>query len=180
MYKGKVKTIIGSGAAFITSEALKDDVYCNKKYVQKLNLSQGDYVEFEAEMGFKNLEVKEIKKLEPQNPLFEMALRIDKLSAEEYDTFCEDARNYVRQKDFKDITTSKIRNIFSAVQDAKSVKKIKMLRPKFAYLAGRDNKTGFFMNELDKLVKKISNDDELKSFKQFFEAIVCYKREIEK
>jgi len=66
------------------------------------------------------------------------------------------------------------------VQNAKSIKDIKMLRPKLAYLAGRDNKTGFFMNELDKLIKRISNEEELKSFKQFFEAIVCYKREIEK
>ena len=180
MYKGKVKNVITSGAAFILSDEVEGDVYCNKKYVQKLNLTQGDFVEFNSKMGFKNLEVTEIKKLENQNPLFESALKINELTATEYDKFCEEAREYVRKKEFKDyITTSKIRNIFSAVQNAKSVKDLKMLRPKLAYLSGRDNKTRLFMTELDKLIKQISNDEQVKNFKQFFEAIVCYKREIE-
>ncbi|MEA1986140.1 MAG: type III-A CRISPR-associated protein Csm2, partial [Candidatus Marinimicrobia bacterium] len=79
----------------------------------------------------------------------------------------------------KNITTSKIRSIFSYVQNAKTTKDIKMLRPKLAYQAGRDNKTKFFMNDLDKMVKQISDTNQLDSFKQFFEAIVCYKKEIE-
>lgn len=181
MYKGKVKTIIGSGAAFIVSNELQDDVYCNKTFVQKLNLSQGDFVEFESKMGFKNQEVTEINKIEKQNPLFESALKINELTAEEYDEFCDLTKDYVNDKDFKNnITTSKIRNIFSAVQNAKTIKDIKMLRPKLAYLSGRDSKTGFFMTDLDNLVKKVNGENELKSFKQFFEAIVCYKKEIEK
>lgn len=183
MYKGKVKTIIGSGAAFIENvdDRTKDDVYCNKTFVQKLNLSQGDFVEFESKMGFKNLEIIEINKLVQQNPLFELALKINELTAEEYDEFCNLTKEYVNDKEFKNnITTSKIRNIYSAVQNAKTIKEIKMLRPKLAYLSGRDNKTRDFMTDLDKLIKQISNDDQVNNFKQFFEAIVCYKREIEK
>jgi CRISPR type III-A-associated protein Csm2 len=109
-----------------------------------------------------------------------MALKINELTAEEYDIFCDLTKDYVRKPHFKEVTTSKIRNIFSAIQNAKTKRDLKMLRPKLAYLAGRDNKTKSFMNDLDKLIKKIENDDQVNNFKQFFEAIICYKREIEK
>jgi len=181
MYKGKIKNIIGSGAAFISSSELDDDIYCNKRFVEQHSLQSQDLVEFECKMGFKNLEVTNIKKLEKPNPAFENALIIDKLNANEYDIFCNSIKEYVNQKNFKDnVTTSKIRNIYSELLRAKTEKDVKMLRPKLAYLAGRDNKTRFFMNDLDKLIQKIDSEENVISFKQFFEAIICYKKEIER
>ena len=179
MYKGKISKILESGAAFIKSIELDNRIYCKKNLVLKENLKEHDNVVFEvvsSKMG--GYEVTSISKI---NPLFDMALKINKLKPEEYDEFCDLAREYVNEKNFRyNITTSKLRNIFSAVQNAKTVMDIKLLRPKLAYQAGREYKTKFFMDELDNLIKKIDNMEEVENFKQFFEAIVCYKREIEK
>ena len=181
MYKGKVKTIHPKGFGFISSNEIEKDIFCPPDFVEGENLSERDFVEFDVEESSKGLKVTKINKIEQQNPLFELALKINELSAEDYDKFCDLTKQYVNEREFRDnITTSKIRNIFSVIQNAKIIKDIKMLRPKLAYLSGRDKKTKFFMNDLDKLVKQISNEEELKSFKQFFEAIVCYKKEIEK
>ena len=181
MYKGKVKTIHPKGFGFISSNEIEEDIFCPPDFVEGVNLSERDFVEFDVEEGPKGFKVTKINKIEQQNPLFELALKINELSAEDYDKFCDLTKQYVNEREFRDnITTSKIRNIFSAVQNTKIIKDIKMLRPKFAYLSGRDKKTKFFKNDLDKLVNQISNEEELKSFKQFFEAIVCYKKEIEK
>lgn len=181
MCKGKVQEINASGAAFIICKETNETLYCNKKIVSEKHLKKGDDVEceFEEKKGFKNLVVTKLYKLDKPKPPFDMALKIQELSPAEYDQFCDNMRNYVRKYEFKNVTTSKIRNIFSELQKAKTKKEAKMLRPKLAYLAGRDSKTKFFMNDLDATIKRISTDSELKSFKQFFEAIVCYKKEIE-
>lgn len=179
MIKGKVSKILPKGFGFVSSDELPDDSFCPPKLVDKYKLEEGDYVEFEQTKSDRGYQVTKIRKVE--NPLFKLALNITNLNAEKYDEFCDLTKKYVNEKNFRDnITTTKIRNIFTAVQNAKNIKNLKMLRPKFAYLAGRDKKTKFFMNDLDKLVRKVSNEDELNSFKQFFEAIVCYKKEIEK
>ena len=182
MYKGRVKNIIGSGAAFISCDELENDVYCNNRFVENYNLNEGDWIEFESRNGQRGLELIKLKKIEaPLNPLFEFGLKIDQLTTEQYDKFCELCRNYVRKEQFKkNVTTSKIRNIFSAIQSAKDVKQIKLLRPKLAYLAGRDPGTKPFMNDLDNVIKKVKTDNEVKNFKSLFEAIICYKKEIEK
>jgi CRISPR-associated protein Csm2 len=114
------------------------------------------------------------------NLLFDLGLNIDKLTDEQYDKFCELCKDYVGGKNFKkNVTTSKIRNIFSAIQSAKNVKEIKLLRPKLAYLAGRDPGTKSFMDDLDNVIKSIKNENEVKNFKALFEAIVCYKKALE-
>lgn len=181
MDKGKVKNIHDRGFGFISSDALNTDVFCPPDIVQNENLVEGDYVEFDYEKASKGPKVVQLNKIDaPVNPLFEKALKIDQLDAKQYDIFIEELKSYVNNPDFKkNITTSKIRSIFSYIQNAKTTKDIKMLRPKLAYQAGRDNKTKFFMNDLDKMVKQISDTNQLDSFKQFFEAIVCYKKEIE-
>ena len=185
MYKGKVKNINPRGFGFISSSEIEKDIFCPPNFVENKNLSEGDFVEFNYQTDRNDpskLRITSIQKIDaPQNPFFEFALKINELSAKEYDEFCDLTKKYVNENEFRNnITTSKIRNIFSAVQNAKSVKDLKMLRPKLAYQSGRDNKTRLFMTDLDKLIKQISNEEELKNFKQFFEAIVCYKREIEK
>lgn len=177
MYKGKVKNIHPKGYGFISSKEVEKDIFCPPDFISSKNLVEGDSVEFDYDRDKRK--ITSINKLEA--PVLRSALKINKLSAEDYDNFCDMTKEYVNEKDFKNnITTSKIRNIFSAVQNAKTIKDIKMLRPKLAYLSGRDQKTRFFMNDLDNLVKKINSEDELESFKRFFEAIICYKKEIEK
>lgn len=180
-YKGKVKSIIGSGAAFIVCDELKENVYCREKFVTDLQLKEGDQVEFDCKKDTKGFSVTNLEKVEDSlNPLFDLGLRIDKLTDEEYDKFCELCRNYVEKKDFKkNVTTSKIRNIFSPIKSAKNVKEIKLLRPKLAYLAGKDSGTKPFMNDLDKVIKSIKTENEVKNFKALFEAIVCYKKALE-
>ena len=185
MYKGKVTNIHPRGFGFISSSEVENDLFCPPNLVESKNLLEGDFVEFNYQTDrydSSKLKITSIQKIDaPQNPILKFALKINELTSEEYDKFCDLTKQYVNKKEFRNhITTSKIRNIFSAVQNAKNVKDLKMLRPKLAYLSGRDSKTGFFMTDLDKLIKQISNDDQVKSFKQFFEAIVCYKKEIEK
>ena len=179
MKKGKVKNVVGGGAAFISSPEVDNDAYCPSKFVSQFNLVEGDTVEFEYKKTDRGYHVTSIQKI--QNPLFISALKINELSPDEYDTFCDLANKYVKEEQFrKNITTSKIRNIFSAVLASKDVGSLKKLRPKLAYLAGRDKGTSFFMNDLDRLIKKTENSEEVKNFKSFFEAIVCYAKENEK
>ena len=176
MKRGTVKTIIKNGAAFIQSAELTKDVFCPQSLVVKFDLSVGSEVEFEYKSDDKGLQATSIKKSEPL--LFRYALNIENLSPAEYDDFCNLVKAYVKEERFrKNITTSKIRNIFSAVKEKKDVKFVKRLRPKLAYLAGRDSGTAFFMNDLDELIQKITTDAEVKNFKTFFEAIICYAKE---
>ncbi len=180
MIKGKIKKVLPKGFGFVSSKQLSDDSFCPPNLIEQHKLEEGDAVEFEQTKDDRGrYQVTKIKKVEKL--ILKLALNIPNLSAEKYDEFCNLTKEYVNEKNFqKNITTSKIRNIFTAVNNAKNIKNLKMLRPKLAYLAGRDKNTKFFMNDLDKLIKQVSNEDELKSFKQYFEAIVCYKKEIEK
>jgi len=82
----------------------------------------------------------------------------------------------------KKITTSKIRSIFDSVKKLKSYDESKnelyMLLPKLAYAKGKDTKHTLdeFQEVMDKLIRKIDSEQELKNFKDFFEAVIAYHR----
>ncbi|HOK56352.1 MAG TPA: type III-A CRISPR-associated protein Csm2 [bacterium] len=88
-----------------------------------------------------------------------------------------------REKEEK-LTTSQIRNILDDVQrmkeeDIKS-QKHQILRPKLAYIAGRNNKS-FALKELKEIIDyalQLVGDDykKFENFRYFFEAIVGYHR----
>ena len=186
MYKGKVTNFHPkSGAGYIKSKDFSDSVYCHKTLVDKENLKVNDFVEFEAEEGPQGFRVIKINKIKQQNALFELGLKINELSSEDYNKFCNLCRKYVSNYNFKEkISTSKLRNIYSEIikiqqeSESNKVKKIAMLRPKLAYYAGRDKDTAFFMNELERMISEISNPKQVDNLKDFFEAIVCYKKEV--
>ncbi len=184
MHKGIVKNIIGSGAAYISSNEVEGDVYCNKRFVAEFNLKPGDDVEFETEYNdqYKKEQITMIKK--PLELLFKLGLKIDELTSTDYNKFCELCRQYVRNKLFKDyISTSKLRNLYSEIlkinlkPEDEKVKRLSMFRPKLAYYSGRDSGTSFFMNELENMISEIKNPKQVENFKEFFEAIVCYKKD---
>ncbi len=186
MIEGRVVNI-NNGNAYIKSKGVKKDVFCPKEIVGKKKLSVGDYVEFnlytskdnKGDVKYSVDQKKDLKIV--GHPLFVNALRILDLSSKEYDAFCNSCREYVNEKDFKEnVTTSKLRNIFSRVKSAKSVRELKTIRPKLAYLAGREPKVRYFMQDLSTVIERLSNDDEVESFKDFFEAIICYNKETAK
>ncbi len=110
-------------------------------------------------------------------------LKVKQLDRNGYNNFCFHVQEYVDNPKFKgthgvkNITTSKIRNIFSILKKMKAPEEVVRLRPSLAYLSGRDKKTKFFMNHLDKVIKNIETKEQLESFQQFFEAIICYAKE---
>lgn len=102
---------------------------------------------------------------------------------DQYDTFCCHALEYAKRLKSKpeSVTTSMIRRIYARILQARTVTDIKMLRPHFAYTAGRYEKNiklREFMDLLDYLAKKmdINNEQHLNNFKQFMEAIVAYRK----
>ncbi|MCX7916668.1 MAG: type III-A CRISPR-associated protein Csm2 [bacterium] len=80
------------------------------------------------------------------------------------------------------LTTSQIRNIFDEIQNMTSYdeKKLQLLRPKLAYVAGRHaSKTKVIKEHLQPMLDasiKITNKDTFENFKNFLEAIVAYHR----
>lgn len=97
-----------------------------------------------------------------------------------YDTFCDHALAYAYKLRDGKVTTSMIRKIYARILNAGKVEEIKLLRPYFAYTSGRENNRTLkgFMDLLDYLAKKmdLENDEHLKNFKQFMEAIVAYRK----
>jgi CRISPR-associated protein Csm2 len=99
----------------------------------------------------------------------------------QYDNFCDCAKEYADRLKTGNVTTSMIRKIYARVLHARSIAEIKLLRPHFAYTAGRNENNhilGEFMDLLDYLVKKMdaNNEQHLNDFKQFMEAIVAYRK----
>ncbi|MBA1336541.1 MAG: hypothetical protein HPY66_2976 [Firmicutes bacterium] len=99
----------------------------------------------------------------------------------DYDEFCDNARKYAEKLRYGKVTTSMIRKVYSRVMNAKNAKELKMLRPQFAYTAGRNEKKlelKEFMDILDHLVREMvpESEDQMDNFKKFMEAIVAYRK----
>lgn len=101
---------------------------------------------------------------------------------EGYDDFCDKAKEYATILKDGRVGTSMIRKIYSRILAADNVMELKILRPQFAYTAGRNswnNELKEFMEILDTIVRSMkidNNEEEFKNFKQFMEAIVAYRR----
>ena len=102
---------------------------------------------------------------------------------DQYDLFCDHALKYAERLKAKPdvVTTSMIRKIYTRILHARIVTDIKLLRPHFAYTAGRNEKSlklREFMGLLDYLAKEMDMNEEqqLNNFKQFMEAIVAYRK----
>lgn len=80
------------------------------------------------------------------------------------------------------LTTSQIRSILDDVQSMKPFdwKKLQLLRPKLAYVVGKNrdsNSLRDLQRILDKAIELVAGDEKkFENFKNFFEAIVGYHR----
>ncbi|WP_299453037.1 type III-A CRISPR-associated protein Csm2 [uncultured Microscilla sp.] len=80
----------------------------------------------------------------------------------------------------KDITASQLRNIFAKVKKLKKLNELHMLRPQLAYISGRlgnrQDNAKEFLKLLDEVIQKADDDQHVRGFSQFFEAIVAYHK----
>lgn len=79
---------------------------------------------------------------------------------------------------YKDITSHQLRKLYDLVRKAENWKRLQYTRPKFAYAQARlSSKNGKdFIATLDYFMALIKDDQQLKNFKLFLEAIVAYHR----
>lgn len=103
------------------------------------------------------------------------------IDVENYDTFIDNEKAYANILKNNGMTTSQIRNIYSEILKTKKIIELKRLRPKFAYIAGRNKKPAEkFMDLLDYVVKSMDDkkdeNEQIKNFKSFLEAIVAYMK----
>lgn len=113
----------------------------------------------------------------------EKILDISNLKSE-YDEYIKKAKVYAEYLKKNGLTTSQIRRVYSEIMLANDVITLKRLRPRLAYIQGRNQKNKA-INSLLEIVDlglanlQISEDDseeniEIKSLKEFMETIVAY------
>jgi CRISPR-associated protein Csm2 len=103
------------------------------------------------------------------------------IDIDDYDIFFNNVKAYAYILRNNGMTTSQIRNVYSDVLRINNSTDLKKLRPKFAYIAGKNSKAVVknFMDLLDYIVKSMNDEDgceQVKSFKNFLEAIVAYMK----
>jgi CRISPR-associated protein Csm2 len=80
----------------------------------------------------------------------------------------------------KHVTTHQLRNIFSKIKTGKTktAQELQLIRPQLAYVAARQASGGAksFIEFLEKIIRKVENDEQVKHFIAFFEAIVAYHK----
>ena len=109
----------------------------------------------------------ELLNLHKSNILSETLDRINKFVESEF-----------KKKEKLLITANQLRNIYDEVIKISDtdINGIQFLRPKLAYIAGRNKGAKEIVVFLDKLVSDIETEDNVKSFKTFMEAVVSYHK----
>lgn len=184
--KGQVKRIFHDrNFGYIAGEDNKD-YFFNAESMKNndfQNVKNGDSVSFDVKPQPGKREDKAINCVILDHPLIEFfkenALQFSDLN--NYDEFCDNAKAYATRLSGSKVTTSMIRKVYSRIINATKISEVKLLRPQFAYIAGRNEGNAVlreFMDLLDYLVKKMdpSNNQQLKNFKDFMEAIVAYRK----
>lgn len=79
----------------------------------------------------------------------------------------------------ENISSSQLRNIYSKIRKVNKIPELYLIRPKLAYVYGRPN-TKLEMQKLliliDDLIRNVKNENQLKKFKEFFEAVIAYHK----
>lgn len=184
--RGKIRIIEhGENYGFITGEDGKDYYFNKASLVESLNfrdLTKGVEVEFSTQKQSKGLSAINCRIVENESIEFFKKHVLEMSDHKEiYDLFCDHSNSYAERLRDGKVTTSMIRKIYARILNAQNVTEIKLLRPQFAYTAGRNEKNNElreFMNLLDYLVKsmELNNEKHLNNFKQFLEAIVAYRK----
>lgn len=101
---------------------------------------------------------------------------------EDYDEYINKCKKYAKCLKDERLTTSQIRKIYSDIMNAEKAMDLKRLRPRLAYIVGKnENKSAIrsLIDILDSGIEKLNvNDDkeEIKSLKEFIETIVAYRK----
>ena len=93
------------------------------------------------------------------------------------DALLEETERFVKELGTQ-VTTSQIRNVYDKIIKAQDCNGLKMIRPQLAYIAGRDKNDNQkkFLAFIDGIIKTVREEEQRKSFKVFFEAIVAYHK----
>lgn len=189
--KGKIKRIVEERGFGFIDDGNPDNVFfhissfTDGTKIEDLNI--GDIIEFEihTERDGKTAATNCKRLGNPRDNLRDYLIEnalIAPSRAEGYDEFCDNIKEYALVLKDANVTTSMIRKIYSQILAAEDIMELKMLRPQLAYTAGRNENNSTlkeFMEMLDTIIKNMNaegDQKEIKSFKQFMEAIVAYRK----
>ncbi|URZ02307.1 type III-A CRISPR-associated protein Csm2 [Clostridium felsineum] len=101
---------------------------------------------------------------------------------DEYDDYIDKCKEYAEYLKKGRLTTSQIRKIYSDIMNAETAMDLKRLRPRLAYITGKNEKNyaiRSLISILDEGIKNLEvngNEEEKKSLKEFIETIVAYRK----
>ena len=189
--RGKIDRIgEDKGYGFIDDGSTDNVFFHINSFIDKVSIKDlniGDIIEFEIGTGRDGRPAAiNCKKIGSPNEylkdyLIQNAL-IAPSRADGYDEFCDNVKEYALVLRDGKVTTSMIRKMYAQILASEDVMELKMLRPQFAYTAGRNEKNNIlkeFMEMLDEIVKNMKPEgdlEEIKNFKQFMEAVVAYRK----
>ena len=90
------------------------------------------------------------------------------------------------EKNAEGITSSQLRNIYAKIKPIQEVNKLKMERPKLAYIIARQQsnkkveKANVLLHLFDDLMANVKSKADLKGFQSFMESVVAYHKYYEK
>lgn len=108
----------------------------------------------------------------------EYCKKILSVSPEEYHGHVDRIKEYMKQN-AGNISTSQLRNIFSRIRPINDYRELAILRPKLAYISGREEKNEAIktlLYLLDQLIIAVDNGEKLRRFHDFVEALVAYHK----
>lgn len=126
---------------------------------------------------YKNRRTK-LNELKYQNKylsIFSKSKEVDK----ELDNILDEIQYGLVRDNMKEVSNSQLRNIYNEILKQDTVERLKLLRPKFAYIASRQN--NFFQKKAIEFIENIMKEnvnstDDLENFKKFMEAVVAYHK----
>ncbi len=83
------------------------------------------------------------------------------------------------EANYKDVTSSQLRNIFGKIKPIKEVNKLKMQRPRLAYVIARQNKKRGALNLMywfDDMIGQVKESKDVEGFKTLLESVVAYHK----
>ncbi len=178
---GRVKEFLQDrGFGFITWEG--EEIFFHISNVAEGGEPQaGDNYKFDVVEGDRGPKALNLIPIEDEKAGF-LKDNVLELDEADYDKFCDVAKDYAQDLKEGELTTSKIRKVYSRIMNTKNPRELKMLRPQFAYTAGRakDEEIGVkdFMDLLDYLAREMNEEsqEQLDNFKKFMEAVVAYRK----
>lgn len=76
----------------------------------------------------------------------------------------------------RDLTANQLRNIWDEIKSVREPGKLQLVRPKLAYIAGRNNRIRNLVEFFDSLASDVTTKKQVESYKTFMEAIVSYHK----